>query len=101
MSRRVVSERTRFSSAQSTSRRTARSKRMMVSNPRAHLRRFPESVVVIEEYDKLPCEVRSVLRQLFDSGEGDATTASARKKKKGKKAAACLDCGGETKKRKT
>ena len=62
----------------------AQQKRMIVSNLRAHLRRFPESVVVIEEYDKLPCEVRSVLRQLFDSGRVMQSTASTRKKKKGK-----------------
>ena len=65
----------------------AQQKRMIVSNLRAHLRRFPESVVVIEEYDKLPCEVRSVLRQLFDSGRVMQSTASTRKKKKGKSGA--------------
>jgi len=56
----------------------ARQKRMIVSNLRAHLRRFPESIVVIEEYDKLPCEVRSVLRQLFDSGRVMQSTPSSR-----------------------
>lgn len=54
-----------------------RQKRMIVSNLRAHLRRYPESVVVIEEYDKLPCEVRSVLRQLFDSGRVMQSTPSS------------------------
>lgn len=54
-----------------------RQKRMIVSNLRAHLRRYPESVVVIEEYDKLPCEVRSVLRQLFDSGRVMQSTSSS------------------------
>ena len=84
MSGRVVSGDTRFSSAQSTSEGPPNMKRMIVSNLRAHLRRFPESVVVIEEYDKLPCEVRSVLRQLFDSGRGDAIHCFDEEKKKGK-----------------
>jgi hypothetical protein len=60
----------------------ARQKRMIVSNLRAHLRRFPESIVVIEEYDKLPCEVRSVLRQLFDSGRVMQSTPSSRRRRR-------------------
>ena len=63
----------------------ARQKRMIVSNLRAHLRRFPESIVVIEEYDKLPCEVRSVLRQLFDSGRVMQSTPSSRRRRRKKK----------------
>jgi len=63
----------------------ARQKRMIVSNLRAHLRRFPESIVVIEEYDKLPCEVRSVLRQLFDSGRVMQSTPSSRRRRRRKK----------------
>ena len=62
-----------------------RQKRMIVSNLRAHLRRYPESVVVIEEYDKLPCEVRSVLRQLFDSGRVMQSTPSSRRKRRMRK----------------
>ena len=29
-----------------------------------HLHRYPESLLVIEEYDKLDCSARNVLRQL-------------------------------------
>jgi hypothetical protein len=40
----------------------------------AHLSRFPESVVVIEEYDKMSCPARGVLKQLLDKGR-DADVA--------------------------
>ena len=40
----------------------------------AHLSRFPESVVVIEEYDKMSCPARGVLKQLLDKGR-DAEVA--------------------------
>ena len=33
-----------------------------------HLRVFPEAVVVIEEYDKMGCPARGVLKQLLDKG---------------------------------
>ena len=39
-----------------------------------HLSRFPESVVVIEEYDKMSCPARGVLKQLLDKGR-DAEVA--------------------------
>ena len=87
MSGRVVSGDKILFGAEYVEKDRAQQKRMIVSNLRAHLRRFPESVVVIEEYDKLPCEVRSVLRQLFDSGRVMQSTASTRKKKKGKSGA--------------
>ena len=73
-------------------RERAEQKRMIVRSLRRHLRRFPESVVVIEEYDKLPCEVRSVLRQLFDSGRvrdveslGSSSSSSSNNMKKERK----------------
>ena len=33
-----------------------------------HLARFPESVVVVEEYDKMSCPARGMLKQLLDKG---------------------------------
>lgn len=33
-----------------------------------HLQKYPESVLVIEEYDKVDCQSRSMLRQLLDKG---------------------------------
>ena len=33
-----------------------------------HLARFPESIVVVEEYDKMSCPARGMLKQLLDKG---------------------------------
>ena len=41
-----------------------------------HLRRRPESVLVIEEYDKMDCDSRNLLRQLLDKGIAANVTAS-------------------------
>ena len=41
-----------------------------------HLRRRPESVLVIEEYDKMDCDSRNLLRQLLDKGVAANMTAS-------------------------
>jgi ATP-dependent Clp protease ATP-binding subunit ClpA len=41
-----------------------------------HLRRHPESVLVIEEYDKMDCDSRNLLRQLLDKGIAANVTAS-------------------------
>ena len=30
-----------------------------------HAKRYPESVLVIEEYDKLHCETRAMMRQII------------------------------------
>eukprot|EP00740_Mantoniella_antarctica_P023277 CAMPEP_0198679992 /NCGR_PEP_ID=MMETSP1468-20131203/3812_1 /TAXON_ID=1461545 /ORGANISM="Mantoniella sp, Strain CCMP1436" /LENGTH=121 /DNA_ID=CAMNT_0044419481 /DNA_START=303 /DNA_END=668 /DNA_ORIENTATION=+ len=39
-----------------------------------HLRVFPEAVVVIEEYDKMGCPARGMLKQLLDKGTAANTT---------------------------
>ena len=44
-----------------------------------HLTRYKESVVVIEEYDKLDCRSRGVLKQIFDKGEAANATESLKR----------------------
>ena len=39
-----------------------------------HLRRHADAVVVIEEYDKLGCDARGLLKQLFDGGRAGNVT---------------------------
>ena len=40
----------------------------------SHLATFPESIIVIEEYDKMGCPARGMLKQLLDKGaSGNAT----------------------------
>ena len=40
----------------------------------SHLATFPESIIVIEEYDKMGCPARGMLKQLLDKGaNGNAT----------------------------
>lgn len=34
-----------------------------------HLRRYPQSLLVIEEYDKLDCPTRAMLRQLIENSQ--------------------------------
>jgi hypothetical protein len=36
-----------------------------------HLKSFPASVLVVEEYDKMGCSARGMLRQLLEKGSGD------------------------------
>ena len=40
----------------------------------SHLEAFPEAVVVIEEYDKLGCPARGMLKQLLDKGISENVT---------------------------
>ena len=37
-----------------------------------HLRRHPQALVVVEEYDKLDCHARGLVKQLLDKGVGEA-----------------------------
>ena len=61
--------RTRSSSAPDTSRgeREAQERRLRDALL-DHLARFPESIVVVEEYDKMSCPARGMLKQLLDKG---------------------------------
>jgi len=42
-----------------------------------HLRRYPLSLIVLEEYDKLDCRERATLRRLLDRGVGYAPSSSS------------------------
>lgn len=42
--------------------------RMLRDAITAHLEKYPESVVVVEEYDKLGCPARGVLKQMLEHG---------------------------------
>jgi hypothetical protein len=42
--------------------------RMLRDAVTAHLEKYPESVVVVEEYDKLGCPARGVLKQMLEHG---------------------------------
>ena len=42
----------------------------------AHLRWYPQALVVVEEYDKVDCRMRGLLRQLLDAGGKKATGGS-------------------------
>ena len=41
-----------------------------------HLRRHPQALVVVEEYDKLDCHARGLVKQLLDKGVGEAGGAA-------------------------
>lgn len=43
-----------------------------------HLRRSPQSLLVIEEYDKLDCATRAMLRQLIESAHSANVTMDRR-----------------------
>lgn len=43
-----------------------------------HLRRWPRSLLVIEEYDKLDCATRAMLRQLMESAHSANVTMDRR-----------------------
>ena len=47
--------------------------RMLRDAVTRHLERFPESVVVVEEYDKLGCPARGTLKQMLEHGSAGAT----------------------------
>ncbi|CAG9464815.1 unnamed protein product [Pedinophyceae sp. YPF-701] len=42
---------------------------------RQHMQDYPESLVVLEEYDRMPCQARRVLRRLIDHGRALNATA--------------------------
>ena len=46
----------------------AKQSEALMSKLLSHLSSYPDSLVVIEEYDKLDCNSRGVLKQIFDQG---------------------------------
>ena len=53
-----------------------------------HLRRAPQSLLVIEEYDKLDCPTRAMLRQLIENSH----TANITLDKSAMPASVCTYC---------
>lgn len=44
-------------------------RKMLLTEIVNHVKRFPESVIAIEEYEKIHCDTRIMLRQLFQNPE--------------------------------